>query len=283
MPSLSVSGIMIEGMKRALGRTPSSGEQSRALDYWAEEIKNDLWMESESHRVLQATALTLLTEGTQRYSTPSDYAELIGMTVLDGDERETAAGGTTTTITLSSNDSNSEEWHISKEIVLIAGAGSGQRSTITAYNTSTRVATVSPAFTSPPNATTNYVIIDYYDGIDVIGIEQFNEETNQTTRYRPTKVTEYGDQFYFWGVPDKTYPVLIRYWVNLNSLDVNSSTFNTALIDWRSLFTQGFFVKTLQNEDDSRFDSEFVLYRDLLTKIVGKGLRSGHVKPQEMA
>src|SRR3989304_5866674 len=66
--------LIVEGMKRALGRTPSSGEQARALDHWFPEIKNDIWFDDGgSHALLETDALMLLTEGTHIYSLPSDF------------------------------------------------------------------------------------------------------------------------------------------------------------------------------------------------------------------
>ena len=62
---IAPSGLSLiqEGMKRALGRTASSGEQARALDFWLPEIKSDIWGDDGgSHRLLESDALLLLTE-----------------------------------------------------------------------------------------------------------------------------------------------------------------------------------------------------------------------------
>src|SRR3990167_4384708 len=94
--------LIVEGMKRSLGRTPSSGEQVRALDQWFPEIKNDIWFDDGgSHALLETDAVMLLTEGTHIYSLPDDFDAPKSFVIWDGDIRDTAQAGTSTTITLS--------------------------------------------------------------------------------------------------------------------------------------------------------------------------------------
>lgn len=55
----SILSLIQEGMKKALGRTATSGEQARALDEWTEEIKNEIWMESPTHELLENDTIFL--------------------------------------------------------------------------------------------------------------------------------------------------------------------------------------------------------------------------------
>ncbi|MEW8120075.1 MAG: hypothetical protein AB2792_23185 [Candidatus Thiodiazotropha sp.] len=74
-------------------------------------------------------------------------------------ETGTALSGTTTTITLaagaSSNDLSGDS------IVFTGGTGAGQGAMIDAYNTTTKVATLSKTLTTAPDATTTYQIRPY--------------------------------------------------------------------------------------------------------------------------
>src|SRR3989304_3784691 len=88
--------LIIEGMKRALGRTPSSGEQARALDAWLPEIKNDIWFDDgASHELLETDALILLTEGAQPCRIPYRLSGSRGSAQETQFLSQTAQAGTT--------------------------------------------------------------------------------------------------------------------------------------------------------------------------------------------
>src|SRR3990167_5446761 len=221
---IAPSGLSLiqEGMKRALGRTASSGEQARSLDYWLPEIKNDIWTDDGgSHQLLASDALLLLTEGTHLYDLEADFDTPKSFSILDGDVRDTAQSGTLTTITLASTDSSEEEGRIGKEIVLLSGTGSSQKRQITAFNTTTKVATVDSAWSTNPNSTTGYLIVTEYHPLNIVDLTTFNRTTSRTERERPEMGTIWHDKLYIQLVPDKTYPLPYQYWVNMMQTDIN--------------------------------------------------------------
>lgn len=273
--------LISEGMKRALGRTPSSGEQARALDQWFPEIKNDVWFDDGgSHAILETDALMLLTEGTHIYTLPSDFDAPKSFNVLDGDIRDTAQGGAGSTITLASTDSSESAGRIGKEIVLISGTGSGQKRQITGFDSSTKVATVDSAWSTNPNSTTGYLIVTQYHPLNIVDDATFNHVTSRTDRERPEMGIIHNGKLYLQLVPDKTYPMWYQYWVNIMKVDTadTDTTHQDMLQMWRSLFTQGFYVKTLQNEDDDRYIPEFTVYRDMISRITHRTQMMGQVK-----
>jgi len=271
-------------MKRALGRTPSSGEQARALDHWFPEIKNDIWFDDGgSHALLETDALMLLTEGIHIYTLPSDFDAPKSFNILDGDIRDTAQAGTSTTVTLSSSDSSESAGRISKEIVLISGTGSGQKRQITGFNSTTKVATVDSAWSTNPDSTTGYLIVTEYRPLRIVDPDTFNRITSRTERERPEIGMIWNGQLYIQLVPDKTYPMWYQYWVNIMFTDTadTNAVHQDMLRSWRSLFTQGFHVKTLQNEDDDRYVPELTVYRDMISKITHRAQMMGRVEPHD--
>ena len=276
--------LIVEGMKRSLGRTPSSGEQVRALDQWFPEIKNDIWFDDGgSHTLLETDAVMLLTEGTHIYSLPDDFDAPKSFIVLDGDIRDTAQAGTSTTITLVSTDSSESEGRIGKEIVLISGTGSGQKRQITGFNTTTKIATVDSAWSTTPNVTTGYLIVTEYHPLRIVNPDTFNRVTSRTERERPETGMIWNNRLYTQLVPDKTYPLWYQYWVNIMLTDIADSNgiHQDMLRMWRSLFVQGFHVKSLQNEDDDRYIPALTIYRDMISKITHRAQMMGRVEPHE--
>jgi len=269
-------------MKKALGRAASSGEQARALDRWLPEIKNDLWNdEGGSHELLESDDLILLTEGTHRYNLPSDFESEKSFSILDGDVRETAQAGTSTSITLVLTDSSEASGRIGKEIVLIGGTGSGQKRQITGFNITTKVAEVDSAWSIIPESDTDYLLVSDYVSLFIIDPTTFAKITDRTTLDRPSSAMIWNDQLYIQKVPDKTYVLWVQYWANILKIDVADTnvTHQKMLMDWQSLFVEGVYFKTLQNEDDTRADLEFVVYRDMISRVTTQSQRSGRVEP----
>ena len=70
-----------------------------------------------------------------------------------------ATGGGASTITLAATESSVDDIYVGSMVVLTTGSGPGQARLITAYNGTSKIATVSPAWTTQPDATTVYKII----------------------------------------------------------------------------------------------------------------------------
>ncbi len=281
---IAPSGLTLiqEGMKLALGRTASSGEQARALDQWLPEIKNDIWMdEGGSHKLLETDALLLLTEGTHIYDLVSDFDAPKSLSILDGDVRDTAQSGTINTIRLASTDSSEKEGRVGKEIVTLAGTGLGQKRQITGFNTTTKDATVDSNWSTIPNGTTQYLVVSEYHPFYIFDPTTFAKITDRTHRDRPVSAMIWNGQLYVQKVPDKIYPLVYQYWVNILKVDMADTNIRhqQMLANWRSLFVEGIFYKTLKNEDDARSPQAFQVYRDFISKVTQRSQQMGTVEP----
>ena len=74
------------------------------------------------------------------------------------EESGTAQAGAASTITLASAASTDDDEYNFLDIAIVAGTGAGQERTISDYVGSTRVATVSAAWATTPDATSQYKI-----------------------------------------------------------------------------------------------------------------------------
>lgn len=95
---------------------------------------------------------------------PVTYAIYLNDTVTTGTAQ---AGGTTTTIVLSSGASNVTDFYKGRKVLITSGTNSGYYGDIVAYNGSTKTAIVSPAATSSFDATSVYSLCG--KGIDISG------------------------------------------------------------------------------------------------------------------
>src|SRR5688572_27212309 len=126
----------------------------------------------------------------------------------------TAQAGTTSTITLAAGASATDDIYNEKVIVLTGGTGSGQHRTITDYVGATKVATISPVYTTAPGATTTYVVrnpdggwvVPMWEGIgvpqDVGPSRRVLTQTGTTVAWRSG---ELGPYLSFLGTNENTY------------------------------------------------------------------------------
>lgn len=277
-PDPTASGIVSEAMRTALGRAATSGEVARGLDVWIPEIHGDIWMGAPTHRLVETSTLVLLTEGRQLYDFPSDADSLISLTILDGAARDTMQSATASTATLVSTDSAPSTARIGREIVTLSGTGSGQRRTIYGW-TAPQITSMNENWTTTPTNSTTYVVVDDYKVLDKMVEDRWLREPDRTERDKPKTWLRETRQYRIRPVSDKTYPLIIRYWIDLQKLDLASTAFTDCLRTWRSLYTQGIFVKTLRDEDDARKDGEFQIYQGMIGRITGKGAQSGFLTP----
>ena len=96
------------------------------------------------------------TPGTEPEFAPYLKAAAMGVTTLAADSSGTAQAGAASTITLAAGAPSTSL--VGLVLATTGGTGPGQTRVITAYNTSTKVATIYPAWTVEPDATTTYTV-----------------------------------------------------------------------------------------------------------------------------
>ena len=89
---------------------------------------------------------------------PSNTVQVNGVAVSTADG--TAQAGAATSITLATADPAGANAYVDRILTLVGGTGAGQSRYITAYNSTTKVATVQRAWDTAPDATTQYAIND---------------------------------------------------------------------------------------------------------------------------
>ena len=85
---------------------------------------------------------------------------------------------------------------IGKEVLITSGTGAKEFSQCIGYNETTRVLTVSPNFSTTPDSTSDYMIVDDYSNIDKMAIRVLDQENNPTDtgkplEYYPTEDNDY--------------------------------------------------------------------------------------------
>lgn len=268
--------IVTEAIKKAGHASPSAAQITRAEDYWMNEIANDIWNRCKTLKSLQTTAVMVTTDGLDRYSMPTDYSHGMTMEVLDGNSTGTAQAGAAGSITLAATETFVAGDLLGKEILVYEGTGKGSCSTITAYDTTTKVATVTPNFTTAPAASDKYMIVDSYRKLDekplwnLAGIAA-SPQRDKPSCYIPSGDADYGE-FTLFPTPYRTnsvpYGIRQRYYANLMTLDLAGTLMATLYSRWRNVWIQGVFAKQLQDDNDDRAMIEMQAYGNMLTGLI---------------
>lgn len=251
---------------------PGLAVYNRAIDEWAREIKSDIYRKAKKLTTLQQTAVIILAEGQSKYPNPSDFYADNGMKLLYGDVTGTAQAGSSSTVTLAAAETIAEGTIVGKWILITSGTGEASYSQCTAYNESTKVATVKPNFATAPASGSGYMIVDYTPDLRPSTSWVFDKESDPYTTGEPTHYIPMGDadsgEFQIYPPPDKTYGLLKRYYLNINTLDLAGTLMGSLLQECYDIFDQGIYARALKNDNDEREEKEMMLYRQKIADLV---------------
>ena len=262
----TLDSICQEALKKTGLGTPSGTTQlTRATTNWIEEIKNDIM--NRAYRSGPAKFATLsvcnqyevTTIGLNRYSFPTNFLDEDAIELLDGDHTDTAQAGANLSITLAADEDALEIDVVGKKILITSGTGSVDARRCTAYDTTTKVATITPAWSTNPDATTKYVIINKAYKLIQWSFDDYANRVDRYTVGRPTRYHKHCDRvnnyFYFDVPPDKsTYGIHVYYYINLHEIDLTEDTTLISKIyqNWQGVLGQGIYYKALEDANDDR-------------------------------
>jgi len=279
----TIATLCTEGWKKT-GVTPTAAELSRAQTEFFQEILNDIWNRSvitgnTRLKTLQTKLTSVSVKGTRTLDLAEDFDEEYSVAILDGTVRGTAQAGAATTITLASSDTMTASRALGKYIYTTGGTGPNQLRQITDFSATTKIATVDSAWTVNPASGTTYLIVEQI---------QVCEEDNDLGEYdfylpaaagRPSFYKKFGRQFVFDKPFDlATYGVLVRYYQNLNQVDLTegASTLITRILrNWRAVLTQGVYWKACTTQNDSQEKSAKADYEQMVGTLLVKEIPFG--------
>jgi hypothetical protein len=282
----NITRIVTEGLAQAGIPSPTSSQNAglfnRAKTEWLEQIKNymaDKIVAGGNYKLrsLQATDVQVGVVGQSKYSMPSDLMEIENISILDATNTGTAQAGAAATITLESGEDASEEDVEGNPILITAGTGAGSYEEAKDYDTSTLVATMIANWSTQPDSTSTYWIIDkQYKVNGPEGIEDLDSPNSSFSKSRPDRFVEYDldsngyRQIYFNKPLDKTYGIRTRYYVDLNLVDLTSVRMTRIYRLWQSVFIQGISAWVYKNNDDNNYRTAIQIFEQM---VVNKILR----------
>jgi hypothetical protein len=272
IPTQPTETTIVQKAFRLYGKSnPSTSDINNAISDALAMVKSDLMDEGREWEFLRRLAYTPTVENVNNIQSPTDYSKLIQATIMDGTRRGTAQAGASTTITLASSDNGTAADTEAKVIMTTGGTGSGQARRVSDYNSGTKVATIDEAWSTNPDSSTTYLVVDEEQDLPDAGIWNYDEIIQTHLKDQPTRIFHQADDaegdFYFDYSPDKIYGIRIRYYSDLRKEDTDTGTnarYARILRLLEQVFVQGTFVWLLQ--DDTRSGLETQKYASMLTR-----------------
>lgn len=263
--------LVLEALYRAGESDPSVTMIARAKEKWMEEIKNDIYRKLKKLKDLQVIAHGVLVKGQSRYSWPSDYTSDMVMTLLEGAHSGIAQAGGSAQITLEATEDATEGEILGKGLLITSGTGIASYSQITAYDESTKVATVTPNFKTAPSVGSGYLIVTNEHEMTQRHISQYNVHfknyMDMPTVYFPIGDEDYGE-FILNCPPDKVYGIRLVYFTNMMKIDLLSTHMSQLYQKYRNVWIEGLICKHHQEADESRFGDQYQIYNKELGLLV---------------
>jgi hypothetical protein len=269
--------LVTEALKKAGHSSPTASQITRAEDFFMNEIKNDIHTLAKKPKFMHTTSILVLTQGKKRYSNPPDYSSDMEMTLLSGTNTGTATAGAVGSITLDSTVSFNDSDIVGKDILVTANDGKGSMSEVTAWNDTTKVATVTPDFTDAPANGSEWTLIDAYDHLEQTPSFEFDRKVrNDTLLGRPTHFMPVGSadegEFTLYPVPytddSSVYGVRLRFYANIMELDTTGTLMTKLYSTLRNIWIAGVKAKQFEQDEDSREFAAKQEYNSLLQAMI---------------
>jgi hypothetical protein len=278
----TLTTLVAEALKKAGNSNPSSDLTDRAEDKWMEEIKADIWgkVQGKKLKPLLTSRITVLTDGQPQYDRASDFEEDDGKNAMElmwGDKAGTADAGSTTSITFPSTANYTDDI-VGRRLVITSGTGQGGIAWITAYNTSTRVATLGPALTTAPASGSGYLIVEASKPLTQRSLERVRQDGTLKLRGEPAYFVplESGGSrsFLLAPVPYRnisglSFVLQEWYYVHLLKADLDGDVVERTYLEWRNVYEAGLIWKSYIDDEDDQKNVQFGIYQRELKRLIG--------------
>jgi len=268
IPTVPTSTTLVtEAFIRCKIPSPGPAEITRAEDFLLVEVMKII-AQAQNWRVLEETSIAIVSPYVPRYALPADFNKAIEGTLFKTSYSGTAQSGTTSSMKLELGETITEALALGGILIPTDGAAKGEFRRITAYDTVTLIASITPNFTNTPGADGYMIVTSMDDEIDL--------PYSKTAKLRmysspgmPKRIDLYNDELYLDPVPDAgPYAMQIRHQLDIAQIDVTSSRWTLLLTSWEPLLVQGVIALIYQSRDDERYKEAYDIFKELLQLIM---------------
>jgi len=274
--------IVTEAYNLAGISSPSAAQIVRATNYGLEKVKRDIMNLGKAWKPLLITAYHITKAGVSHYANPSDFSVDFSVGHMTGTHSGAlTAVASASVMTLAADEDVTQAFAEGKWLLITSGTGTKQAEQIDDYNATTKVATLRQSLTTAPAAGDGYLIVDSVADLARRPLQLYDKYMGSGTKAAPTmyfliETAAYGE-IAVYPVPDAVAGLRYKYYADLLKTDLDSALYSTILRRWAGVFTQGAFVWVLQDNDDTRAETEKQVYFGMLANLAAWDM-VGHPK-----
>lgn len=266
--TLSVVADAMNQAIHTLNATSTSAVVIQNAPSFLENVKSQLWMASTTDKLLETTAIVVVSTGNSVATLPNDFDHETELRIFDGPQEtnrgQLQAGGQAS-VQLATSFSADPIAVIGQWFFTLSGTGAQQEAQIATYSDTTKMATFSSALGTLTDPTTSYLMATQWWTLTKTDFAWGLQFNGKPTRYRMVATTTYVDP-----PPDQAYPIRFYYGSNLCLLDDAGFVFVNHLKQRRYYWLQGLKVEALGMFDDDRYDRELQKWQVVLANYAGK-------------
>ena len=240
----------------------------------AQDVLTELWAASRYDVLLTTETVVLVNTGTTVLPLPANFDHEQSLFVYAGSNRDRAQTGNNQAITLASADSAGDSAYVGYLIFLLAGTGSGQVNQIIDYTSSTKIASLTSAWATNPDSTSDYLIATLNRDL----LRWADDAVPVTAPGLPAVYRITGYQLTVWPPAAHIYPLRLTYAPNLTMLDNTGTPFIKWLKERMALVKQGIKVQTMLLFDDDRYTAELLRWEQMKLQYGGQNPTYGQVQ-----
>ena len=262
----TVASLVTEGLRQARIFNPTQSQISIYQNEVMEQLKNDLWQAVKQMKPLMTFSYMVLVPGQSRYSCPSDFSSDMTMVIETGLMTGTVVSATANTLTVPTPSGSFDiNQTLGKDLGIILGTAAASVSQVidlVVNGNGTTTMTVYPNFQGIPDATSTYLLVDNQWPVEADHVANYDKHRTAGVD-RPRKFFSMGnedfDEFIFDVAPDNNYPYILRmrYFVNIMTLDLNSTLMSTLYQKFREYWIKGVKAQALSDNDDTTANDAF--------------------------
>lgn len=265
---ITIADLVTEALRNAGRTSPTAAQITAGTNFQFRRVKSDIALRSSRHEALKTTAVTVTSDGRQRYSWPTNANHIRGVSLLDGPDewRGTATAGSTTTITLAASLSITDENDVKgKYIITTGGTGSLQIRQVSAWDNTTKVATVGQAWGTAPASGTTYLIASQHQRLWIMDKTlDWDAIPNPGSRGLSYAAALIDREIWLEHTANKVYVLWWDYYAHLDYLDNTSDVILRHIRQFYTLWSQGLSTWFCQRYDENRYQAELAVYDNLL-------------------
>lgn len=287
----TVTTIVTDALKHAGIYNPLTAQVTEMTSGGLQTVKSELWAVSTRDRLLETAVMVILPQGSGQIDTPADFDHELTLDVYScaANMAFTATAGAASTITAASTFNADISSIRGLYLFLTSGTGLGQYRQITGYDDTTKVVTVTPAWTvNPAAATTAFVghLKRRLKQDDPGGRSSTMQYPNQgyPQRYRIVGITSLNTDtpaIEISPVPETAnYALVLTYGPNITRLDEAGALFVKHLRERRTFWIQGLVTQAMRRYDEARYPAEEGKWQLMLQRYAAHNATYDRAEPE---